>query len=204
MRSLLPITLLAAVGCQGPHHFGHEPWTSGCDGTPCASSCAPSCPAPQPQQAPQPVRAAPAESKPAIAQEVMLVPRTVYVPFVAQTPLAPVRLSALGAGAAPAPEPAPSTAAPQPQQAPPQPERLPQPQQAPPVCQAPGPDLADLLGKLNARLDRLEAQLARPAMEPCPCPTPCPGPCPMPPCPQPTRRLLPFGSPSECDPPCPR
>jgi hypothetical protein len=33
------------------------------------------------------------DQQPQIAQEVMLVPRTVYVPYVAQTPVAPVRLT---------------------------------------------------------------------------------------------------------------
>jgi hypothetical protein len=166
--------LTLAAGCHGP---SYQHW-AGQDG-----NCAPGCPPPQ-QQCRQPQREnledrAPERttrttqtverSQAALSQEVMLVPRTVYVPFVAQTPLAPVRLGALTQGGATFTTERRETSESLPDRAPRREE-----DRAPPRREedrAPeGPcaaDLAAMLHRLNCRLDQIEARLG-PA-----CPSPC-------------------------------
>ncbi len=112
MRQLLVAGLLTlSFGCQAVRNrLGAD----ACDPCPEAVPCPPpTTPAPvcQPpvQQAPRPPVSAPAPERrrevteteirtSAIAQDIMLVPRTVYVPYAAQTPIAPVRLAGVAAG----------------------------------------------------------------------------------------------------------
>jgi hypothetical protein len=107
-------------------------------------------------------------------QEVILVPRTVFMPFVAQTPTGPARVLSLQ-GAVPLVTPPPEQ--PQAQGAPPQREGAPVPkegappekQAAPPPCrvEVPVPCCSDV-DALNKRLDRLECILQQLCAPPCP------------------------------------
>jgi hypothetical protein len=120
--------------------------------------------APRPVTQPQPTRQQ-------VAQEVVLVPRTVYVPYVAQTPVAPVRM--LTTGPAPVQQPpAPVTQPPAPQKQPECPPVYQTP--CPPPCPPPkrflfpglrssaeSPDADVDPAELNQRLQQLELALQR-------------------------------------------
>ena len=116
MRWLPFVCVLLLCGCRLPGHLHCGP--PPCD--PCGTECAP-CPPPpcppqrisinlhrekeKPQPEPEPKRIE--QPRPQqVAQEVILVPRTVYMPFAAQTPTAPVRMI----GVAPPAERIPGTA----------------------------------------------------------------------------------------------
>jgi hypothetical protein len=206
---MLILVVLCGTGCQGvlsrcgPQGSSEFPSACGPAAPPCPAPCPQPCPQPCPSEKPAHKEAAPPPPKPQekqverveqvshqaqIAQEVMLVPRTVYVPYVAQTPVAPVRLSSLNAiegrvtGIT---------------------ERREFEQRAvePDINQR----LADLDKKLNTLVDVLENHhqvlegLKKQAAPPPPCPAPsAPLPCPTPgaplPCPAP-------GVPLPCLPP---
>jgi hypothetical protein len=115
-------------------------------------------------------------------QEVILVPRTVFMPFVAQTPTGPARVLSLQGAvplvSPPAEQPAPQGAAPPPQGAapPPQGAAPEQPKEgagpkkeAPPPCkvEVPVPCMPDM-DLINRRLDRLECILQQLCGPPCP------------------------------------
>src|SRR5260370_41893416 len=124
MRQFALIWLLVAgAGCQGLH----EKVRSGPDCTnpqTCPAPCPVpgkkvSAPGPEAPKAPEKVAAPIGEAaRAAIAQEVLLMPRMVYMPFVPQTPTAPVRLtsnmSALPPTTVPAGAPPPPAGAPPP------------------------------------------------------------------------------------------
>jgi hypothetical protein len=174
MRRLLYLgLLLASAGC----HPLHERCRPECGiGAPCpAPEKKVSAPAPEKKvSAPAPEKA-PEVTHAAVAQEVMLVPRTVYVPYVAQTPTAPVRLTSDMTVVPPVSAPSPPQAgAPSPP-----PVGAPTPPAAP--CEQ---DMVDICKKLNQRLDYLEQCLRDRKGSTPPCP-----PAPLH-CPHPLRRLL--------------
>jgi len=167
MRQILFMAaLLAGAGCQAlgdaKCHNEKEPcrkprlagllnhFHSDCE--PKKPCDAPRAPAAPPPKAPPPVQEVETQRAPAIAQDILLIPKTVYIPYAPQTPTAPVRLSSL-------PPTAPAPAAPGPQAPAPQ---APGPQA--PAPQAPGPQvpcdvtyqMLDICKKLNERLDCLE------------------------------------------------
>jgi len=118
-----------------------------------------------------------------MAQEVLLVPRTAYVPFVAQQPTTPVRLTS-SMTVLPPTAPTPTVAAPPPEQ-PPQPVTTPPPPGKEDCTQ----QMLDLCKKLNQRLDHMERSLHE--RKPTICPTPAPHcPTPQPLLPQLFRRPL--------------
>jgi hypothetical protein len=89
----------------------------------------------------------------------MLVPRTVYVPFIAQTPVAPVRLSSLTAGGATIVNERRETLS----EAAGQREAAAGPQATPPgPREAALAEIADCCLKLNKRLDDIEKRLQLP------------------------------------------
>jgi len=107
-------------------------------------------------------------------QEVMLVPRTVFVPFVAQAPTGPARVLSLQGAVplvAPPAERAAPQEAPQPSQAP-APEKKEEKKECPPqprvhtIITSCPPDI----DMLNKRLDRLEGLLQQFCAPPCPQP----------------------------------
>ena len=184
MRQYLLITVvLVGAGCHGLGDCRrggrdcHEPCKTA-EKKPCApparSQAAP------PEQVDQ-VRAA-------LAQEVLLVPRTVYMPFVAQTPTAPVRLTSHMQVVQPPPER--SVALPPAQQV-----------TAPPKEECAQQEMLDLCKKLNQRLDHMERCLHDRKLTPRQaCPEPC---CPpsQPMFPQLFRRpLFNRGEPAHCEP----
>jgi hypothetical protein len=116
LRQFVALIAMLGAGCHG-FPWRQTEWSAPpgaeCCGPqrPCAQPCAPPpapcVEAPPPKQPPPQRQAPPEQAAPTpervervqpqaqIAQEVMLVPRTVYVPYVAQTPVSPVRLSAV-------------------------------------------------------------------------------------------------------------
>jgi hypothetical protein len=207
-RFLILVAVLGA-GCQGFPRRNAEPSTPGscppaigqgaecpapqaCGQQPCAPP-PPPCPPPKKQAAPEKAPSPPAEQvervqqQAQIAQEVMLVPRTVYVPYVAQTPVAPVRLSGVNT--------IPGRVSSilerrelEPQAAPPSPPSR-QEEAAPPPERE---KLQELCRQLNERLNRIEAQMCQPP--PCaPLPQECPVIQPQPslPCPNPPAAPMP-------------
>jgi hypothetical protein len=191
MRSALLLPLLL-VGCQSAHSLCPPACLPAptCSEQPCPAPCV-AAPPPAPPRVevkcpeeihvkapPQkvvvniPKRREAVEERlaapPAPAQEVLLVPRTVYVPYVAQTPTAPVRMVGLEAP----------------------PALVPQRFAALPECRPPqqgAPSTKTDLDELNQRLERLEAALervAQPEAERLPPPADCTAPvCPPTPSP---------------------
>jgi hypothetical protein len=157
-----------------------------------STQCAPACP-PKPCCPPQPkvirikvvqpkaegeVKQAPALKQPqafSAPPEVMLVPRTVFVPFVAQTPTGPARVLSLQ-GAVPLVAPPSEQGAPQPQMQGPAPEKKEEKKEcAPPPCKFEvSTSCPQDLGELNQRLDRVECLLRQLCAPPCPPPSLCP------------------------------
>jgi hypothetical protein len=145
---------------------------------PCAP---PPCPPPPPKQAAPPEKAPPEKAPPEqvehvnqqaqIAQEVMLVPRTVYVPYVAQTPVTPVRLSAVNT----IPGRVNSIVERRDLETQPTPPAAPSRQEEMPPAER--QQLLDMCKQLADQLSRLE-QAQRRAAQAVPCPPPCP-PCPL-------------------------
>ena len=149
---LLMTVLLVGTGCQGLHDRVH-----------CRNACTEPCQAPEKcvvaaekprettkvsEKLPAPrTEAAPAQA--AIAQEVLLVPRMVYMPFVAQAPTGVARLTSNMTVMPPAGTPPPVTAPP--------PAGTPPPVTAPPPA-GPCPEevMLDMCKKLNHRLDCME------------------------------------------------
>jgi hypothetical protein len=118
-----------------------------------------------------------------MAQEVLLVPRTAYVPFVAQQPTTPVRLTS-SMTVLPPTAPTPTVAAPPPEQPAQQVSAPP-----PPAKEECSKEMLDLCKKLNQRLDHMERSLHE--RKPTVCPTPAPHcPTPQPLLPQLFRRPL--------------
>jgi len=138
-------------------------------GNPCPMPCPTVCPpgkpvAKAPEQPRQPEVGAPAkppeklvaekQAAAAVAQDVLLVPKVVYMPYVAQVPVAPARLSAF-------PNIASSTTV----------------ERRDLEAAAPGPsneDLLKALSKLNERLDQLEKQREKLTTAPQEQPPSCP------------------------------
>ena len=181
--------LLLCLGCKSTLFPGHDacapPAGTVCgpvEGAPCAPPPQPCAPPPQPCAAP---RAAPRAAEAprsqttretethaagaAVAQDILLVPRTVYVPYAAQTPVAPARMSALVPGAAVTTrtiERTEATSAAAETRSAATDTRS---------SELPASDILQALRALNQRLDNLERARAAPA-PPCPAPAPpCPG-----------------------------
>jgi hypothetical protein len=108
----------------------------------------------------------------AVAQDILLVPRTVYVPYAAQVPVAPARLSAIAPGAA-----VRTTVTER--------RETEQTERREDALGASAADILQTLRALNERLDRLEKERlqAAPAAPTCP---PSAG---MPPCEPPGVKL---------------
>ena len=182
MRRLLCLGLLLV--CAGCHPLHERCRPESAQAPPCPAEKKVAAPAPEKKvSAPAPEKvAAPAPEVPraAIAQEVLLVPRTVYVPYVAQTPTAPVKLTSemtvLPPVGAPSPPP---VGAPSPPVGAPAPPTVCPPPTVP--CEQ---EMVDVCKKLNQRLDHLE-QCIRDRKAPS---AVCP-PAPLL-CPHPLRRLL--------------
>lgn len=199
---LLLAVLLSGAGCQALgdrdcRHDGHDGLKDSCRKSRLAGLLHHHCPAcetpktcespktpaaPPPQKAPPPVQEVEAPRVPSVAQDILLIPKTVYIPYAPQTPTAPVRLSNLPPGL-PGPEQpkAPGPAAPGPSAPGP---AAPSPQ--PPPCDA-TQQLLKICETLNQRLDCLERkqreQMTAPQpVAPCPTVVPCP----------PTRPFLPL------------
>jgi hypothetical protein len=108
-------------------------------------------------------------------QEVILVPRTVFMPFVAQTPTGPARVLSLQGAVplvSPPPEQPSGAGAPRPEQplgAPPPEKKEGAPPPPPPPCkvEVPVPCAPDM-DLINRRLDRLECILQQLCAPPCP------------------------------------
>jgi hypothetical protein len=157
-------------------------------GPPCGPACAPAPPCPPkekviriklvPPKAPCEKKEAQGAPPPAPVNappEVMLVPRTVFVPFVAQTPTGPARVLNLQ-GAVPLIPPAPE----QNQGLPPPTEKKEEKQGTPPPAAPPAPPCSvevtpsccpSDLDAINRRLDRIDCILQQL------CPPPCPPSC---------------------------
>jgi hypothetical protein len=174
-RFALVWLLLAGAGCQGLHekHCRSDGTTGTCP-APLAPCTVPekkvSAPAPEAPKAPEKVGVPVGQpAQVAIAQEVLLVPRMVYMPFVAQSPTAPARLTSnmtvLPPTGAPVGAPQPPVGAPSP------------PPVGAPPCES---EMLDLCRKLNQRLDYLEKCIRdRPAPPTVICPPATPA-CPLP------------------------
>ena len=188
---LLMSVVLAGAGCQclggrdcrttegdegcHPRHFAGLPRRAPVCDKPCEETKKPvSKPPEMPKAAPAPEDI----TRAVVAQDVLLVPKTVYVPYVAQSPVAPVRLA--GMSAPPPPFSGPSD--------------VPSGRGAPPCDTSELRQMLDICKKLNDRIDRMEKCVGErqslpptfaplpPAPEPMaapPCPTPAP-PCPAP------------------------
>ena len=149
-----------------------------------STRCAPACP-PKPPCPPQPKvirikvvqpkpeeakQAAPAPQQPQAVSappEVMLVPRTVFVPFVAQTPTGPARVLSLQ-GAVPLVAPPPEQAAPLLTPAAPPVKQEEKKECAPPPKVEVTPCCPPDIDMINQRLDRLETLLQQICVPPCP------------------------------------
>jgi hypothetical protein len=185
-RSLIVAALVLGAGCYSLRRGNVCDNIPGCDpgcqtgpvcqpAPPClppTPPCVPPTPTcPAPQKLPPKPQAAPAPEKPeaaapaavgAIAQDILLVPKTVYIPYAAQTPVAVARLSGLttlpGATvrvAAPERETRPEAELPK--------EKQPEKQEAPvkpPAAECTGAisnaELLQYLRCLNQRLDAIE------------------------------------------------
>lgn len=116
-----------------------------------------------PQRAPQRAPERQPEAVPGAAQDVILVPRTVYVPYVAQTPTRAARLVTPAAAVQqpPAPEQAPQlappTEAPKKEEAP----KVSAPAAAPPCPTECPPTTIIEIRQMNERIDRLHRILER-------------------------------------------
>jgi len=163
-----------------------------CPSAPCPSGpCLPERPVCQPAPKPAVRAPAPVESRTevqtqaqqhavgAIAQDILLVPRTVYVPYAAQVPVAPARLAGL---AAPGPVHTVTEQRVTTQQVPLAEPR--EPLAAPRECDTTTLELLKALRALNDKLDEQRRMMMAPAPEQLPHPCPVPE-CPPPPCPPP-------------------
>jgi hypothetical protein len=158
MRQLLWMTLLLIGG--GCHGVGER--LHGRHACAPAEPCAPvekrGAPAPEkPREAPPPRQDVGEAARAAIAQDVLLVPRMVYMPYVAQIPTGPMRMA--------------------PHQLPPGPEPVGAPRGEPrPPAGEPGPELrkaVELCEKLHERITQLEKSLQERQAAPAPAPV-CP------------------------------
>jgi hypothetical protein len=149
---LLMSLLLVGAGCQGLReridcrHGGYACTTK----EPCGPSEKVGAPGPEKLAAPKaeaPKVGAPRQevAAPAIAQEILLVPRMVYMPYAPQVPTAPMRMGAPGTTVVP-PQGAP---------APRENVEAPGPVAAPPTKQ-----LVDICEKLCERVERMEKCIA--------------------------------------------
>jgi hypothetical protein len=162
----LLVGLAGSVGCEALHERLECRRSLHCGETPvCEKVVAPvAAPAPPPVSAPPPVAAPPPQVAapapvPVIAQDILLVPKTVYMPYAAQTPVAVARVSQTALAqqvGAPGPQPTPPQVG-NPQVANPQPT----PQLAPEPCV---PDatrqMLDCCRRLEDRMNQMERSMA--------------------------------------------
>lgn len=189
---LLMTLLLFGAGCQGLH-----------DRMRCRDACTEPCPASEkPKEAAKPPERAAAPAPPqdpghtaavAVPQEVLLVPRMVYMPFVAANPTGVARMSpnmtVMPPAGAPGPNPPPA-GAPPPSGAP-----------APPPPPSVEEQMLDMCKKLNQRLDCMERCIKDRNSAICP-PSECVPACPQPLFPLFRRPLFNRAEPIHCDPHC--
>lgn len=173
-RSLLAAVLVCGAGCHGMPR-GTETAVAGCPATqvcqqptaPCLSP-APPC---KPPETPENLKAPPAPAAPkseltetrttveALSQDILLVPRTVYVPYAAQSPVAMARMQGIAPAGLRATTVERTNLAEQPK-APKEKQQELAAAKAPaeaPTCNA-NAEILQCLRSLNQRLDALEQQ----------------------------------------------
>lgn len=150
------------VGCPPANQVGGAcptacpPHAQPCGAAPptaCAPQAPPCPPKEQPREVPAPERVS---TRAAVTQDILLIPRMVYVPYAPQVPVAPARVGMV----APAERVVTETTR---EALPPPREALPQPREAPPLpreaCPAPRDRSADTLDRCAELLEKMESRI---------------------------------------------